>query len=329
MRRRPWAASSAAHLLSLARHNTARAKSARGVSRHERHRDRKDRARDGATTSTRRRPSIRTGQADVRRWRPHRAGRQGNGDAAAASGKGSCSFPAISPIGKRCRLRPTSSDTKAPLVYRPPNNPSSIAGFASACDLGPRAYQQGRAGNAADLHAAARTRQIDPDARRSKDVGSVPAPFFGRDAMTTRAPASLALQLGATLCRLRRRASAGLFPMKIYPPIIHPERRLSGDVLALTGRSTKPSRPWCGRTPRNGFGFTAAGPARATRSSRTINETVSPWGFRRARGTRRVELERNQQRPQMGCAGRWPRPVLLTKTIYRRARSCRAHPACS
>jgi KDO2-lipid IV(A) lauroyltransferase len=69
----------------------------------------------------------------------------------------------------------------------------------------------------------------------------LPAPFFGRDAMTTPAPAALALKLGAVvLPASNERLGGARFRMKICPPIAF---EASGDhdrdILVLTAKITE------------------------------------------------------------------------------------------
>jgi KDO2-lipid IV(A) lauroyltransferase len=64
----------------------------------------------------------------------------------------------------------------------------------------------------------------------------IPAPFFGRDALTTPVPATLAIKLGAVILPVSNQRIGGAhFCIQVYPPI---EPRLSGDedkdILALT-----------------------------------------------------------------------------------------------
>jgi KDO2-lipid IV(A) lauroyltransferase len=69
----------------------------------------------------------------------------------------------------------------------------------------------------------------------------LPAPFFGRDAMTTPAPAALALKLGAVvLPASNERLGGARFRMKIYPPIaFQPSGDHDRDILALTAKITE------------------------------------------------------------------------------------------
>ncbi|HEY3777513.1 MAG TPA: lysophospholipid acyltransferase family protein [Rhizomicrobium sp.] len=66
----------------------------------------------------------------------------------------------------------------------------------------------------------------------------VAVPFFGRDAMTTPAPAALALKLGAVLVPIsNERLARARFRMTAHPPIdFVPSGDHARDVLALTGR---------------------------------------------------------------------------------------------
>ncbi|HEY5237501.1 MAG TPA: lysophospholipid acyltransferase family protein [Rhizomicrobium sp.] len=64
----------------------------------------------------------------------------------------------------------------------------------------------------------------------------VPAPFFGREAMTTPAPAALHLKLGAILLPAsNERVGGARFRMTIHPPVeFEPTGNHDRDVLALT-----------------------------------------------------------------------------------------------
>src|ERR1700743_1932827 len=64
----------------------------------------------------------------------------------------------------------------------------------------------------------------------------LPAPFFGRDAMTTPAPAALALKLGThILPASNERLGGARFRMKIYPPLdFTPSGDHDHDILQLT-----------------------------------------------------------------------------------------------
>ena len=69
----------------------------------------------------------------------------------------------------------------------------------------------------------------------------LPAPFFGRDAMTTPAPAALALKLGTVLLPAsNERLGGARFRMKVYPPIeFTPTGAHDADIHALTIEITR------------------------------------------------------------------------------------------
>ena len=64
----------------------------------------------------------------------------------------------------------------------------------------------------------------------------IPAPFFGRDALTTPAPAALALKLGATILPVaNERVGGARFRVRVYPIIPPPETGNPGtDLMAYT-----------------------------------------------------------------------------------------------
>jgi KDO2-lipid IV(A) lauroyltransferase len=66
----------------------------------------------------------------------------------------------------------------------------------------------------------------------------VAAPFFGQDAMTTPAPAGLALRMGAALvCISNQRLKGARFRMRVHPAIrFTPTGNYDDDVRALTAR---------------------------------------------------------------------------------------------
>jgi KDO2-lipid IV(A) lauroyltransferase len=68
----------------------------------------------------------------------------------------------------------------------------------------------------------------------------VPAQFFGREAMTTPAPAALALKLGATLLPAQlERTQGSRFRFRLHPPIeFAPSGDVARDTLELTQRIT-------------------------------------------------------------------------------------------
>ena len=125
------------------------------------------------------------------------------------------------------------------LVYRPPNNPFVDRWISR---------QRAKLGAKEHISKGARgTRRIFTMLRRAKAIfmlvdqktgEGVPAPFFGRDAMTTPAPASLALKLDSILLPACAERTAGAhFRVRIFPPIAFtPSGDSERDVLALTAK---------------------------------------------------------------------------------------------
>ena len=162
-----------------------------------------------------------------------------NGDAAAASGKGVMFISGHFANWEALPITGNLLGYEGALVYRPPNNPF-VARWISRqrAKLGPKEHiSKGAQG----------TRRIFTLLRKGKSIlmlvdqktwEGVPAPFFGRDAMTTPAPASLALKLGAALLPASATRIGGAhFRIKIYPPIeFKPSGDDKRDVLALTAK---------------------------------------------------------------------------------------------
>lgn len=122
-------------------------------------------------------------------------------------------------------------------VYRPQNNPYVDRWLVK---------QRAKNGPKDQISKGAQgTRRIFTLLRRGKSIfllvdqktnEGLPVPFFGRDAMTTPAPASLALKLGAVLLPVSNERHGGpRFTMKVYPPIdFTPSGDHDRDVLELT-----------------------------------------------------------------------------------------------
>jgi len=123
------------------------------------------------------------------------------------------------------------------LVYRPPNNPY-VDRYISRmrASAGPK-VQIGK--------GAQGTRKIFTMLRRGlcilllvdqKTEQGIMAPFFGRPAPTTPAPAALALKLGSTLLPAsNERLGGARFRLKVHPPIEYtPTGDHDADVQALT-----------------------------------------------------------------------------------------------
>lgn len=127
-------------------------------------------------------------------------------------------------------------------VYRPPNNPY-VANWISR--------QRGKLGTTEAITKGAQgTRRIFSLLRRGKSIyllvdqktyEGVPVPFFGRDALTTSAPASLALKLGSALVPVRcERTSGAHFRVTIEPALeFEPSGDSEADVVALTAKITQ------------------------------------------------------------------------------------------
>jgi KDO2-lipid IV(A) lauroyltransferase len=161
------------------------------------------------------------------------------GDAVAASGKGVMFISGHFANWETMPVIAPQLGYESALVYRPPNNPF-VARWISRqrAKLGPKEHiSKGAQG----------TRRIFTLLRRGKAIlmlvdqktgEGVPAPFFGRDAMTTPAPASLALKLGAILLPASaERVGGAHFHVKIHKPIeFTPSGDYERDVLALTAK---------------------------------------------------------------------------------------------
>jgi KDO2-lipid IV(A) lauroyltransferase len=125
------------------------------------------------------------------------------------------------------------------LVYRPPNNPTVDRWISR---------QRAKLGPKEQISKGARgTRRIFTLLRKGKSIfmlvdqktnEGVPAPFFGRDAMTTPAPAALALKLGSVLLPASvERLKGAHFRMHIHPAIeFSPSGNEDRDVLGLTAK---------------------------------------------------------------------------------------------
>jgi len=160
-------------------------------------------------------------------------------DAAIAAGKGVMFISGHFANWETMPIAASLFGYEGALVYRPPNNPFVDRWISrQRAKLGPKEHiSKGAQG----------TRRIFTLLRKGKSIlmlvdqktwEGVPAPFFGRDAMTTPAPASLALKLGdALLPASATRLGGAYFRMKVYPPIeFKPSGDYERDVLALTAK---------------------------------------------------------------------------------------------
>ena len=159
------------------------------------------------------------------------------GDAAAASGKGVMFISGHFANWEALPITGNLLGYEGALVYRPPNNPFVDRWISrQRAKLGPKEHiSKGAQG----------TRRIFTLLRKGKAIlmlvdqkteEGVPAPFFGRNAMTTPAPASLALKLGSILLPASAERIGGAhFRVRIHPPIeFTPSGDQERDVLALT-----------------------------------------------------------------------------------------------
>ncbi len=162
-----------------------------------------------------------------------------NGNAAIASGKG---VMFISGHFANWETMPVAANLQGydgSLVYRPPNNPYVDRWITQQrAKLGPKEHI---------TKGAHGTRRIFTLLRRGKAIfllvdqktgEGVASPFFGRDAMTTAAPASFALKLGSILLPASAERTDGAhFRVKIHPPIeFLPSGDYERDVLLLTAK---------------------------------------------------------------------------------------------
>ena len=122
-------------------------------------------------------------------------------------------------------------------VYRPQNNPYVDRWLVNQrAKNGPKdQISKGAAGLRRIFTLLRRGKAIFMLVDQKTNEG-LPAPFFGRDAMTTPAPASLALKLGAVLLPVSNERRGGArFTMKVYPPIdFTPSGDQDKDTLELT-----------------------------------------------------------------------------------------------
>jgi len=162
-----------------------------------------------------------------------------NGDAAVASGKGVMFISGHFSNWETMPVTAALLGYDASLVYRPPNNPFVDRWISR---------QRAKGGHQEQITKGVQgTRRIFTLLRRGKSVlllvdqktyQGVPAPFFGRDAMTTAAPASFALKLGSILLPASaERLDGARFRVTIHPPIgFEPSGDYDKDVLALTAK---------------------------------------------------------------------------------------------
>lgn len=162
-----------------------------------------------------------------------------NGHAAIAKGKGAMFIAGHFANWEALPLAGQQAGYDGRIVYRPPNNPYVADWIArQRAKLGPdEQITKGPRG----------TRRIFTALRRGQSVfmlvdqktgQGIYAPFFGRDAKTTHAPATLALRMGAALVPASaERIKGAHFRVRIYPELeFVPSGDFDADVAALTAK---------------------------------------------------------------------------------------------
>ncbi|MDE2183102.1 MAG: lysophospholipid acyltransferase family protein [Alphaproteobacteria bacterium] len=162
-------------------------------------------------------------------------------DAALASGKGVMFISGHFANWETMPIAARAVGYDASLVYRPPNNPFVDRWISR---------QRGSAGPQEHItKSVTGTRRFFTLLKQGKPVlllvdqktyQGVPVPFFGRDAMTTAAPASFALKLGSLLLpACAERTKGAHFRVRVYPPVeLTPTGDEKRDVLDLTAKIT-------------------------------------------------------------------------------------------
>jgi Kdo2-lipid IVA lauroyltransferase/acyltransferase len=161
------------------------------------------------------------------------------GDAAIASGKGVMFISGHFANWETMPITATLLGYSGGIVYRPPNNPYVDRWISrQRAKLGPKEQISKGAQGTRRIFTLLRKGHSILMLVDQKTGEGVAAPFFGRDAMTTPAPASLALKLGSILLPASAERLGGAhFRVQIHPPIEftpcgEPER----DVVALTAK---------------------------------------------------------------------------------------------
>jgi len=164
-----------------------------------------------------------------------------NGSAAVARGKGVMFISGHLANWETMPITAGCLGYEGGLVYRPPNNPYVARWIVK---------QRAKGGPAEQItKGATGTRRIFTLLRRGKCIlmlvdqktyEGVPVPYFGRDVLTTSAPASLALKMGAVLLPTScQRLRGAHFRVTINPPITFtPTGDAKADEIALTAKIT-------------------------------------------------------------------------------------------
>jgi Kdo2-lipid IVA lauroyltransferase/acyltransferase len=160
-------------------------------------------------------------------------------DAAIAAGKGLMFISGHLANWEAMPVTATALGYEGGLVYRPPNNPyvdRYISRMRAAA--GPKVQISKGAQGTRKIFTLLRRGQAILMLVDQKTEQGVAAPFFGRDAMTTPAPAALALKLGSALLPTsNERLKGARFRLRIRPPIeFVPSGDHDADIAALTAR---------------------------------------------------------------------------------------------
>ena len=158
-------------------------------------------------------------------------------EAAIAAGKGLMFISGHFANWEAMPVTATALGYEGALVYRPPNNPyvdSYISRMRASA--GPKIQISKGAQGTRKIFTTLRRGQAILMLVDQKTEQGVAAPFFGRDAMTTPAPAALALKLGSALLPAsNERVRGAHFRMTIHPPIAFtPSGDHDADIVALT-----------------------------------------------------------------------------------------------
>jgi Kdo2-lipid IVA lauroyltransferase/acyltransferase len=162
-----------------------------------------------------------------------------NGDAAVASGKGVMFISGHFANWESMPVAAALRGYECALVYRPPNNPYVDRWIArQRAKLGPKEHISKGAKGTRRIFTFLRRGKVILMLVDQKTYEGVPAPFFGRDVMTTPAPASLALKLGCILLPAAvERLHGAHFRLTVHPPIeFEPSGDSERDVPALTAK---------------------------------------------------------------------------------------------
>ena len=175
------------------------------------------------------------------------------------------------------------------IVYRPPNNPYVDRYIARARgEKRLQAEQIGKHNGARRIFSLLRGGKAILLLVDQKTNEGVAAPFFGRDAMTTPAPAALALKLKVPVVfASNQRLGGARFRITVHPPL---EFAPSGDIDARCagddGGDQLRLEEMVRADPANGCGFTGAGRRRRIWTGKALKRV----GLGLAGRARRIEL---------------------------------------